>query len=132
MGGGRRAERVNAYGICQANEQEHHVAIAARDSRGPLTQMRKARGMVFELSSAQALALVNTPCYQAERNPAHWGVASPAHQSTARRTLDRLGFVDYIPLVALRVAEPVAMRKVRGAWTFFAGVLGHIQHVSIE
>ena len=26
MGGGRRAERVNPYGICQANAQEHHVA----------------------------------------------------------------------------------------------------------
>ena len=43
-------------------------------------------------------------------------MASPAHQSTARRTLDRLGFVDYIPLGALRVAEPLAMFMARGAW----------------
>ena len=72
--------------------------------------------MLFELSSAQARALVNTPCYQAARNPAHWGVTSPAHQSTARKTLDQLGFVDYIPLVAVRVAEPLAMLMARGAW----------------
>ena len=72
--------------------------------------------MVFELSSAQARALVNTPCYQASRHPAHWGVTLPAHHSTARKTLDQLGFVDYIPLVALRVAEPLAMLMARGAW----------------
>ena len=116
MGGGRRAERENAYGICQANEQEQHVAICAGFSRGPLTQMRKARGIVFELSSAQARALVNTPCYQAATNPAHWGATSPAHDSSARKTLDQLGFVDYTPLVALRVAEPLAMLMARGAW----------------
>ena len=78
--------------------------------------MRKARGIVFELSGAQARALVKTQCYQAARNPAHWGSTSPAHESTARKTLDQLGFVDYTPLVALRVAEPLAMLMARGAW----------------
>ena len=118
MRDGRRAERVNAYGICQANEQEHHVAICAgRPGRGSLPQLKMAReGMVFELCSVQARELVNTPCYQAARNPAHWGSTSPAHESTARKTLDQLGFVDYTPLVALRVAEPLAMLMARGAW----------------
>lgn len=118
MGDGRRAERVNAYGICQANEQERHVAQGVDTGRCGLRlpQLRMSRVMLFELSSAQAHALVNTPCYQAATTPAHWGVALPEYHSTARKTLDQLGFVDYTPSVALHVPEPLAMLMARGAW----------------
>ena len=107
---------MNAYGISQADEQEHHVAICVDRARGSLPQLRMTRGMVVELCPAQAHALVNTPCYQAAMTPTHWGVALPEYHSTARKTLDQLGFVDYTPLVALRVAEPLAMLMARGAW----------------
>ena len=111
-----RGSLFNISNICQASVQEHHVALCADHDRGFSPVMSKSRGFMFEVSSAQTHALLESACYQAAEVPAHFGLALPSCCTTMRGFLDKLGFEHYTPRVAIRVPEPLAMLMARGAW----------------